>query len=144
MVKKLADAGDIAMIAMMYDVCRIGIGGITPNTEEAEKWFNKRKAVTLIDRIAYYGSRAYASYKSTYHEFPDNRSGAKYRRSSLSSESDDGDTETASYSRASELHKKTVVDGTEVTDDSEWADPDDPASSSSGKNNKSAKKHSRS
>ena len=144
-IKKLAEAGDIAMCALMYDICKYGIGTGTPNRQEADRWFEKRKILSLMDRIAMFGSKMYASYKSAYHEFPDNRpdsaaSGSSGARHTASASGSSGSSRGSSgYSGSSEsassrpVGGRPVVEGIDVVSDEEWADPDEKKPSGAGK-----------
>lgn len=140
-IKKLAEAGDIAMCALMYDICKYGIGTGTPNTQEAERWFEKRKLLSLMDRIVMFGGKMYASYKSSYHEFPDNRpdsaggSGSSAgRRSSSGSYGASASSSGSSSAVASRpAGGQPIVEGIDVVSDEEWADPDETKKTGGGR-----------
>lgn len=82
-VKKLADRGCIAMIALEYEFHKHGFGLEKPDPETAEKCFEKRKNTCLLHRLytVLYGSFSSsahysAAWRSNCFKFQDRRSGS--------------------------------------------------------------------
>lgn len=126
--RKLADAGDIAMVALMYEVYKYGLG-VKADDAIAESWFNKRKYYYLMGSLSRYSysSRYSRSGRKMepagYEEFQDRRASivgnSKRRIAETSIAEDNSDPTASSAVRRHVAARRTIVEGEDVGD-SEW------------------------